>query len=181
MASNRRLANEINAGSMADIAFLLLIFFLVSTTITEDKGILVKLPPDASEPSPPISINERNVLHVLINADNELLVQGEMINISHLKERTKLFISNPLHNKSLSENPQKAIISLKKDRGTSYATYIQVYNELKSAYNKLWDEMAMTTFHKNYSAIQPHQVKAVHESIPLVISESEPTRYGNED
>ncbi|MCB0660276.1 MAG: biopolymer transporter ExbD, partial [Saprospiraceae bacterium] len=95
MASNRRLANEINAGSMADIAFLLLIFFLVTTTITEDKGILVKLPPDVSEPSPPISINERNVLHVLINADNELLVQGEMINISQLKERTKLFITNP--------------------------------------------------------------------------------------
>jgi|GEM_PF-4523410 len=85
-STREKLNQEINAGSMADIAFLLLIFFLVTTTIAEDKGVLVKLPPWVEEDQPEQVIKERNVLTVLINAQNQLLVEGEEMDIDDLRE-----------------------------------------------------------------------------------------------
>ena len=105
--------NEINAGSMADIAFLLLIFFLVTTTIAEDKGVLVKLPPWSNDPPESLKMNTRNVYSVLVNADNQLLVRGEPMRVEDLKNNTKLFISNPRKEIDKAEDPKKAIISLK--------------------------------------------------------------------
>ena len=90
MATRRRMNNEINAGSMADIAFLLLIFFLVTTTISEDKGVLVKLPEWSPESPPPLPIHERNVFSVLVNAQNQLLVRGKAMDIADLKNSTKI-------------------------------------------------------------------------------------------
>ena len=127
-----RPVQEVNAGSMADIAFLLLIFFLVTTTIDTDKGISIKLPPmpEENQPKNDIRIKERNVLQVLVNANDMLLVDGQPSDIKELKRLAKDFIDNPSKNPELSESPQKAIISLKNDRGTSYNIYIQVHNEL---------------------------------------------------
>lgn len=175
-----RLSNEINAGSMADIAFLLLIFFLVTTTIVEDKGILVKLPPWSDEPVEITQMKSRNVYSVLVNASNQLLVRGEEMNIRQLKDNTKEFISNPKRQENLAEAPNKAIISLKNDRGTNYKTYLEVYNELQAAYNELRDEEAMRRHGKPYEACTDRQRADIRNDIPLVISEAEPTSFGEE-
>lgn len=180
MATKLRMNNEINAGSMADIAFLLLIFFLVTTTISEEKGVLVKLPEWRPEPPPPLSIHERNVFSVLVNAQNQLLVRGKAMDISELKNSTKVFIKNPTNDVEMSENPTKAIISLKNDRGTKYQMYLEVYNELKSAYNDLWEEAALNGYGKNLNELTAVQQKTIKDSIPLIISESEPSAYGED-
>ena len=146
-----RMKNEINAGSMADIAFLLLIFFLVTTTIAEDKGITVKLPPWSEEDPDITRLRERNVYAVLVNAQNQLLVRGQPMRIQELKENAKEFIANPNRREDLAERPTRAIISLKNDRGTHYKTYLEVYNELKAAYNELWDELCQRKYGITYS------------------------------
>ncbi len=178
--SKHRMSNEINAGSMADIAFLLLIFFLVTTTIAEDKGVLVKLPPYSEEPPPEMKLNSRNVYSVLVNAQNQLLVRGTAMDINELKRNTMIFIANPDKRSDMSEDPRKAIISIKNDRGTKYKTYLEVYNELKAAYDELWEESAMAKFGKNLDDLTNAQQKEVKDAIPLVISEAEPTKFGEE-
>lgn len=176
-----RMKNEINAGSMADIAFLLLIFFLVTTTIAEDKGILVKLPQWSEEEPDITKLKERNVFSVLVNAQNQLLVRDEPMDISRLRETAKRFISNKENDPTMSESPKNAIISLKNDRGTNYETYLQVYNELKGAYEELWDDLAQIKYGEPYSEDMPFaQKKAIQQEIPLVLSEAEPTSFGEE-
>lgn len=180
-SSRDRLSNEINAGSMADIAFLLLIFFLVTTTIVEDKGITVKLPPWSEEDVDPTKLKTRNVFSVLVNAQNQLLVRGEPANVKELKDRAKEFIYNPDKREDLAEKPTKAIISLKNDRGTNYKTYLEVYNELKAAYNELWDEEVQRNHsqYKEYSDDLPIAIRReIKSKIPFVLSEAEPTSFG---
>ena len=180
MARNLRQAPEINAGSMADIAFLLLIFFLVTTTISEDKGVLVKLPPWSNEPPPELRLNERNVYSVLVNAQNQLLVRKQPMDIRKLREDAKDFIMNPNGRPDMAETPTKAIISLKNDRGTEYKTYLEVYNELKAAYNELREEEARKRHNKSFEFLTSDQQKDIRSAIPLVISEAEPTDLANE-
>lgn len=174
-----RMSNEVNAGSMADIAFLLLIFFLVTTTIDQDKGIPVKLPPWSDQEPDPLQLKTRNVYSVLVNADNLLLVRGEPANIETLRENAKQFITNPQGREDYAERPTKAIISLKNDRGTEYATYLAVYNELKAAYDELWEEKAQTDYGKAYDNLEFEYKKEIRAQIPLVISEAE-TAFGEE-
>jgi biopolymer transport protein ExbD len=173
--------NEINAGSMADIAFLLLIFFLVTTTIAEDKGILVKLPPWSNEKPDITKLKKRNVYAVLVNASNQLLVRGEPMQIQDLKQNTMDFISNPQRREDLAEAPAKAIISLKNDRGTNYKTYLEVYNELQAAYNDLRNSEAMKRHGKEYEFCTNAQRRDIRNTIPLIISEAEPTAFGEEN
>ena len=180
-SSRNRMSNEINAGSMADIAFLLLIFFLVTTVIAEDKGVLVKLPPWSDEPPPELKLNTRNVYTVLVNAQNQLLVRNEPMEISKLKEHTIEFIVNPTKRSDLSEDPTKALVSLKNDRGTNYKTYLDVYNELKAAYNQIWEEESMKRFGKTYDDLNKTQKDEISSAYPLVISEAEPTKFGEEN
>jgi len=177
----RRQAPEINASSMADIAFLLLIFFLVTTEIVEDKGILVKLPPWSNEPPETQRLNERNVFSVLVNKDNNLLVRGEPTELADLRERAKEFITNPTDRSDLASSPTKAIISLKNDRGTEYKTYLAVYNELQAAYNELWNELSNERFGVDYSdELSFERRKEIKGTIPFVLSEAEPTSFGEE-
>ena len=181
-SSRDRMKNEINAGSMADIAFLLLIFFLVTTTIDVDKGITVKLPPWSDEPPEIQKLKTRNVFSVLVNAQDQLLVRGELSDIDELRERAKEFIANPMKRDDLSTNPKNAIISLKNDRGTSYSQYLAVYNELKAAYDELWDEECRRLYGIPYSDDLPIAYKrAIKEKIPMVLSEAEPTNFGEEN
>lgn len=175
-----RMSNEINAGSMADIAFLLLIFFLVTTTIAEDKGVLVRLPPWSDEPPPTLKFKTRNVYSILVNASNELLVRGEPKDIDGLREGVKEFIMNPERREDFAETPDDAIVSLKNDRGTNYETYLEVYNEVKAAYNELRDEEANRQFGKDYEYLERDQKKSVNEVIPMKLSEAEPTNFGEE-
>jgi biopolymer transport protein ExbD len=165
---------------MADIAFLLLFFFLVTTTILEDKGILVKLPPWSEEEPDITKLKTRNVFSVLVNASNQLLVRGEFMEVTQLRERTKEFISNPEKREDLAESPANAIISLKNDRGTNYKTYLTVYNELQAAYNELRNEAALKRYGRPYDVCTADQKVKIRNEIPLVISEAEPTAFGEE-
>jgi biopolymer transport protein ExbD len=174
------MTTDINASSMADIAFLLLIFFLVTTTIAEDKGILVKLPPWSDEPPDITQLHTRNVFSVLVNASNQLLVRGEPTKVENLRERAKEFILNPKRREDLSESPKKAIISLKNDRGTNYKTYLAVYNELQAAYNELWNEASLNKTGKEYEFLSAAEKREIRSGIPLVLSEAEPTAFGEE-
>ena len=176
-----RMSNEVNAGSMADIAFLLLIFFLVTTTIDVDKGVLVKLPPWSEEPPEVEKMKTRNVYSVLVNAQNQLLVRGEPASVNNLRDNAKEFIMNPKKREDMAEKPTKAIISIKNDRGTSYETYLEVYNELKAAYNELRNEEAQRKYGKEFEYITREQQREIRARIPLVISEAEPTNFGEEN
>lgn len=177
--SKSRMSNEINASSMADIAFLLLIFFLVTTTIDVDKGILHKLPPWTEEDPPEAESNDRNTLVVLLNSLDQLLVDGEEMQVENLKETTKEFIDNPANRPDLAESPDKAIVSLQNDRGTSYDSYIQVQNELKAAYRELRDEYSMENYGKLYDDLDREKQKMIQKEIyPMKISEAEPKEIG---
>lgn len=198
----RRNAPEINAGSMADIAFLLLIFFLVTTTMDVDTGLTRKLPPPIEEPIEDIpEVKQRNVFQVLVNANDELLVEGEPILVSKLREEAKNFIvgdptfTNPeMPEGKMTEVPllgemmvSKQIVSLQNDRGTSYEMYIKVQNELVGAYNEVRDEYAQQKFGKSMKQLEKEaetskkaelQVDAVKDVYPQRISEAEPKNVG---
>ena len=179
--AKRRGLQEINAGSMADIAFLLLIFFLVTTTMDVDSGIARKLPPmpDEEMQEDDSQINAKNIYVVLINTNNQLLVEGELMDISQLREGAKRFINNNGIDPNLSVNPEKAIISLQNDRGTEYKTYIQVQNELAAAYNELRNDAALNKFGKRYIDLNKTDKKEIRKMYPQKISEAEPKNIGN--
>ena len=168
----RRQDNAINAGSMADIAFLLLIFFLVTTTILVDKGIAVRLPPWTEDPAKPIA--DRNILLVKLNARNELLVENSLTDVQQLRQLTKDFIMNPGGLESRPKAPNRAVVSLHHDRGTSYQAYLEVYNELIATYNELWEEAAQNRYERPYEQLSTQKQAQVRAAIPLVISEAEP-------
>ena len=182
MASKRRGLPQINAGSMADIAFLLLIFFLVTTTMDQDTGISRKLPPmPEEEQEKPPEIKAKNIYVVLINANNELLVEGEWTQISELKDGAKKFINNNGKDPASSDNPQKAIISLQNDRGTQYVTYIRVQNELAAAYNELRNEAAFNKYGESFVNLNKKQQKEIKKMYPQKISEAEPKNIGGNE
>ena len=175
-SNRRRFQNEVNAGSMADIAFLLLIFFLVTTQIDTDKGIFVKLPYWEVDP-PNVDIPSHNVFSIKVNRENELLVEGKGGKISDLKNEIKHFIINPFSDSKLASAPNKAVVVLQNDRGTSYQTYLSVYNEIKSAYKELWEEEANRNYGKSFSELPKIAQLEIRKKIPSVISESEPTEF----
>ncbi len=174
---SRRGKNEVNAGSMADIAFLLLIFFLVTTKIVEEQGILVKLPPYVNEPVPPEKLNDRDVFTIKVNAENQVLAEGKIINVAALKETAKEYISNPTGRADRPQSMQRAVVSLQDDRGTKYETYLTVYNELKAAYDDLRETAARTRYGKSFKHLDKTQERQIRTEIPLVISEAEPSAY----
>jgi biopolymer transport protein ExbD len=138
----RAAAQEINASSMADIAFLLLIFFLVTTTIASDKGLRIILPPKRdNQEQVKVELNEKNVYTILVNARNQLLVEGEYGKLEGLRKGIKTFITNNGKDEKSSENPQEAVVSYKTDRATQYKTYLRVLDEIKGAYNELRAEL----------------------------------------
>ena len=163
---------------MADIAFLLLIFFLVTTTMDVDKGLARKLPPIVEEEIDMPPIKKRNLFTVLLNSNNDMLVNDNYMTIAELREAAKKFISNNGADPESSENPQKAIVSLQNDRGTSYNIYIAVQNELAAAYRELRDEEAMKKYGKNFDALGPDEAKEIAAIYPLNVSEAEPVNLG---
>jgi len=172
----RRLNSEVNAGSMADIAFLLLIFFLVTTQIDSDKGILVKLP--VWDDNPVITqVNTDNVFSIKVNKANQLLVEGEVDEIGQIRVKVKEFVMNPRQKANLPSAPNKAVVALQNDRGTSYETYLSVYNEIKAAYNELWNEESNRRYGELFADLPKAAQNEIKQKIPSVISESEPTVF----
>jgi len=181
--------NEINAGSMADIAFLLLIFFLVTTTMDVDSGIGRILPPMPKGDIP--EVNKRNILQVRINKKDKLLVNKKEIAVNELRPQVKEFIQNPMNSEILPQKKKitiaalgeiwvsKGIISLKNDRGTSYEMYINVQNELTAAINELRNEVSNQHFGMDYTSLtDKNKLKAIRKEIPMAISEAEPENIG---
>ena len=164
----RRLPSEINAGSMADIAFLLLIFFLVTTTIQEDKGILVKLPPwiieDITQEVP-----DNNVLTVLVNKEDQLQIEGRLVEANEIPALVRDHVISPLR------TPNQAVVSLTHDRATSYARYLDIYDALKTGYILIWDDLANQRFGTRYDVLDAAQQRSIKDEIPMIISEAEPS------
>jgi len=174
---------EINASSMADIAFLLLVFFLVTTTIDSDKGLTVKLPPIPEDDQPIVDSkqNKRNVLNILVNAKDQMLVNDEITRVLDLKQLTIDFVNNNGIDPTKSDSPEEAVVSLKNDNGTTYEMYLSVHNELKAAYNIMWDEMSNQRFGKKYEELSNEDRRVIREKYPYRISEAEPEDYGKEE
>lgn len=146
-----------------------------------NRSIEAILPDWAEEPDIG-KVQERNIFKVKVNDKNEVFVQGEKTAIVTLKSMAKEFIMNPKQHSDLAESPRKAIISLQNDRGTSYKLYLEVYNELKAAYEELWDELAQQKYGRGYTDDMPKEMKkAIRGEIPFVLSEAEPTDLGTEE
>ena len=202
-----RKSPEVNAGSMADIAFLLFIFSLVTTTIETDSGINRKLPPMEDVVDPPV-IKQRNIFTVVVNKNNMILVEEKLMDLSDVRRAAVKFLDNGggigeeacdyckgERDRSSSDNPDKAIISLKNDRETDYKVYISVQNELVAAYNELRnrefialypnERMSFVEADKKYSdprtsvkvkAALKLKLSVLKKMYPQKLSEAEPTK-----
>jgi biopolymer transport protein ExbD len=156
-----------------------------------DSGLSRMLPPPVPEDEePPPPIKERNVFEVLINAQNRLLVEGEPMDLSQLRDAAKEFIENPMDDPTLPEKEEKEIpyfgvvpvskgvISLQNDRGTQYQMYLSVQNELAAAYNELRDELAQRKFGMKFDELDEDKQEAIRDIYPQKISEAEPKNVG---
>ena len=192
MAKAKKKVPALNASSMADISFLLLIFFLVTTSMDVNQGLARRLPAISNEQvEKPKDINRRNFFYVKINSQNELLVQGELLDIKQLREKAKEFIENPnnashLPVKTEEDIPGLGVISYTKDHiisvqndvDTQYQMYLNVQNELVAAYNELRDDFAKQRWGKAYNELDEDQQKLVQKVYAQRISEAEPKNYG---
>ena len=189
---------ELNTSSTADMAFLLLCFFLMTTTMDQDLGLSRRLPPmpDKNQKVEDQKVNRRNIIIVKINSADKLFAGTEPMHVSQLKDKMKEFLDNPTNNDNLPEkektfiegfsNPElnggveklvpvsKGVISLQNDRGTSYEAYIAVQNELVKAVNELRDAWSMTNFGKPYASLDEDRQAIVRKAVPQNISEAEP-------
>ena len=185
---------EINASSQADIAFTVLIFFLVVSTMDIDTGIVRMLPPwvDPKVKQEDVKVKERNLLLVFVAGSGNIMAGGKVISLNALKDKAKEFILNPLDDKDLPEKKptdlempdgskwtypvSEGVISLQNTRDTSYEVYIQVQNELTRAFNEVRDEVAMSKFGKKFADLGDAESKVITKAIPMKISEAEPRR-----
>lgn len=190
---SKRKTPGINGSSSADIAFMLLIFFLITTSMDTDKGLARRLPPPVpkDQKKQDVDINKRNLLIVLINSNNEILCGDQFVDIKQLKDKVKEFIDNPYNDANKPEKVEedvpffgkimtakKHVISLQNDRGTEYQAYISVQNELAKAYNELRDDLSKKKFGMAFAELDEEQQKAVQQVYPQKISEAEPKNYG---
>ena len=196
MAINKRKVQEINAGSLADISFLLLIFFLVATTMNTDTGLMRMLPPmpPENQQQEEIKVKERNLFLVLISGSGNIMAgvpgKQEQIVLGQLKDMAKEFITNPMDDENLPEKVDREIdmadgskwtypvsegvVSLQTTRDTGYQAYIMVQNELTRAFNEVRDDVAQRKFGAKFSELNEDQRNAVSKAVPLKISEAEP-------
>jgi biopolymer transport protein ExbD len=185
---------QINASSMADISFLLLIFFLVPTSMDVNQGLARRLPPppDPNQKLEEKDINQRNLLLVKINSANQLMVEGQLIDVRQLREKAKEFILNVQDDENLPKLVEEDfgapigtikytkdhVISVQSDVETQYQAYLDVQNELVAAYNELREDCAQKYFHKAFAELDDDQRKQVQKVYPQKISEAEPKNYG---
>ncbi|MBO6168599.1 MAG: biopolymer transporter ExbD [Bacteroidales bacterium] len=181
-----------NTSSTADIAFLLLCYFLMTTTMGSQTGLSRRLPPmpDKDQKVEDQKVNRRNIIQVKINSADRILAGSEPIDVSQLKDKIKEFLTNPANDPNLPEKEvqniegfgdypvSKGIISLQNDRGTSYQAYIAVQNELVKAVNELRDDFSRRNYNKVFSQLTEDEQGIVKKAIPQFISEAEPKDVG---
>jgi biopolymer transport protein ExbD len=193
----KRKMPSLNTSSTADISFMLLIFFLVTTSMDTDQGLgrTLPKPPEDDQLNNEIKIKERNILNIRINKDNYVMIGDDYASLEDVKERAKEFIKNPENKPNLPElKPKKIkgfggktmmvtenhVISVQTDRGTDYGIYFQVQDALVAAYNELRDELAKAEFGFRYEFLTKDEQKAIREVYPQKISEAEPKKYGGQ-
>lgn len=183
----------LNQSSTADISFILLIFFLVTTSMDTDQGLgrTLPKPPEDDQLNNEIKVKERNILNIRINKDNYLMIGDDYVSVDEVKDRAKEFIANKDNRSHLPElKPKKVkliglrmvtenhVISVQTDRGTSYGVYFAVQDALVQAYNELRDELSKEEFGYRYEFLTKEQQEAIREVYPQKISEAEPKKYG---
>ncbi|MDR1980073.1 MAG: gluconate 2-dehydrogenase subunit 3 family protein [Tannerellaceae bacterium] len=194
MAKKKKKTPSINGTSSADIAFMLLLFFLLTSSMDTDKGLPRRLPPPVpkdQKDKEDVDIKKRNLMVVLINTANEVLCNNEVIDIRQLKDKVKEFVENPYNDEHRPEKievdvpyfgnmlvTKNHVISLQNDRGTEYQAYIGVQNELAAAYNELRNDVSKKKFGKAFAELEKEQQDAVIQIYPQKISEAEPRNYG---
>ncbi len=185
--SNRKTPG-LNTQSTADIAFLLLCYFLMTSTMDQQSGLQRRLPPmpQKDQEQQDTKVNRRNIIIVKINSQDRLFAGDQLLVVSQLKDKIKEFLTNPNNDPSLPEkeakeiegfgtyNVSKGIVSLQNDRGTSYQAYIAVQNELIKAVNELRDEFGMANYGRKFNYLTEAQQEIVKKAIPQQISEAEP-------
>jgi biopolymer transport protein ExbD len=189
----KRKVPSINGSSSADIAFMLLLFFLLTTSMDTDQGLARRLPqpPDKTQKQEKVDIKKRNMLRVLVNTNGQILCGEDFIDIRELKQRAIDFIANKNDDENLPEKAEEDVpffgkmmickphvISLQNDRGTEYQKYLEVQNELAAAYRELRDEVSKGKWNKTFADLSDDQQKAVQMIYPQKISEAEPKNYG---
>ena len=190
----KRKTPGINGSSSADIAFMLLIFFLITTSMDTDQGLARRLPPPVPKDQKndtDVDIKKRSLLVVLVSSTNQVLCGNEVTDVKQLKDKVKEFIDNPYNDANKPEKVEvdvpffgktmvtkNHVISLQNDRGTSYQAYIDVQNELAAAYNELRDDISKKKFGKAFMDLNEDEQKAVQMIYPQKISEAEPKNYG---
>ena len=196
MSSNKRKVPEVNSSSQADIAFSLLIFFLVATTMNTDTGLARMLPPmpPENQQQEDIKVKERNLFLVLISGNGAIMAgtptDQQIIDLCELKTKAQEFVLNPMDTEDLPEKEDteielpdgskwvypvsQGVISLQTTRDTGYQAYIQVQNELTRAFNEIRDEVAEKKFGSKFADLTEEQRAAVAKAVPLKISEAEP-------
>lgn len=196
MGKKKRKMPGLNTSSTADISFMLLIFFLVTTSMDTDQGLARSLPkpPEDDQLNNEIKVKERNILNIRINKDNYLLIGDDYATLADVKERAKEFIKNEDNKPNLPElKPHKVkelgktfmvtenhVISVQTDRGTDYGVYFAVQDALVSAYNEIRDEFSKQEFGYKYDQLDADQQKIVRDVYPQKISEAEPKKYGGQ-
>lgn len=175
----KREGGEIPTASMADIAFLLLIFFLVTTTINVDTGIGMTLPPKLEADQEPPPVRERNMLKILVNAQGQVLIEERPASVPMVRDEVKTHTLNEGVDPNYAESMDMAIISLKTDRETPYDTYINVLDEIWMAYFEMWDAEARAMGYPSYDAYRDYigendEDNAIREKIKAQISIAEP-------
>ena len=177
----QRESTEINAGSMADIAFLLLIFFLVTTTIVSDNAIPFTLPEKVEEVVK-VELLDRNIFKVIVNSSDKLLVEDEVMELAIIRKEAIKFLENKGVDEKLSESPEKAIVSYRADRGTSYEMFINVLDELKAAYHVVRaKELGITV--EDYLALDKEDradkklLSKAKKAYPMQLSIAEPSSF----
>lgn len=193
MAKKKKKVPGLNASSTADISFILLIFFLITTSMDTDSGLARRLPqpPDPDQEDAQIDVKERNVLNVRLNAAGDLMINSDISDIKELRARAKEFVKNENDISSLPEKnvkeidllgpcyvTDKHVISVQTDRGTPYEVYFEVQNELVAAYNELREELSKAKFGRSYEYLSDEQKVAIRTYYPQKISEAEPRNYG---
>lgn len=198
MPTNKRKIPEVNASSQADIAFMLLIFFLVATSMNTDSGIPRMLPPlpDEKQKTEDMDIRERNLLTVFINAHNQIMVAGKRVSTpEEVKEKALEYILNPMGDENMPEKEVKefelpdktkktygvsqCIISLQNDRGTDYGKYLEVQDALMSAFREVRDDLSKKWYAgKSFDQLTDEESEVITKAVPLKISESEPRNVG---
>lgn len=182
----------INSSSTADIAFLLLCYFLMTTTMGSQTGLSRRLPPMPPENQKMENqeVNRRNIIVVKINSVDKIYAGNDALDVSQLKDKVKEFLTNPTNDPSLPEKEMKdiegygqcavskGVISLQNDRGTSYQAYIAVQNELVKAVNELRDDFSLKAYGKKFARLDEEKQEIVKKAVPQNISEAEPKDVG---